>query len=171
MAEEREIEVAFTPEEFVEPRREFRGRIVRAEWGCADKESKYYNEWVFPTQAPADIRERQAERQAYALRIEIMPIDRPWNNIYEWYSLSQVRLSKWDYFIRALTATKAEIDTKGNTVEERLNNFCKSLVGMEFKWVESTDLPTLGGRTIRRLLLPTEYYGKTEVGEYEKTVI
>ncbi|MEM1891128.1 MAG: hypothetical protein QXI45_01875 [Thermofilaceae archaeon] len=159
---ENEIRVAWRPDEFKELVREFRGRIVRAEWGSASPSSKHYNAWVFPPEAPEDIRQRQAERGALAMRVEIMPIDQPWNNVYEWYTISDVRLSKWYYFIDALHRTGAPINTSGNTDEERLNSFCKSLIGMEFKWQEF-DLPTIGGKIIKRLLLPVEYYGKFEV--------
>jgi len=171
MAEEKVPSVAWKPEEFEEPRREFRGRIVRAEWGSADPNSKHYNAWVFPPEAPEDIRERQAERQAYAIRVEIAPIDRPWNNIFEWYGLSQYRLTKWFYWIQALNSLKVPFDASGNTVEERLTNFCKSIVGMEFRWLEYNDLPTVGKRTIKRLLLPVEYFGKFEIGEVERIQI
>jgi hypothetical protein len=161
-------EVAFKPEEFEEPRREFRGRVLRAEWGCADPSNPYYNPWVFPPEAPEDVRERQAERQAYAMRVEIMPIDKPWNNLYEWYTISKYRQSKWWYLIQALSSLKVPIEAEGNTLEERLNNFCKSLVGCEFQWLEHTDLPTVGRRLIKRLLLPVQYFGKFEVAEPER---
>jgi len=163
MAEE--IRVAWEPEEFTEAKREFRGRIIRAEWGSADPNSKYYNEWVFPPEAPEEIRQRQAERQAVAVRIEIMPIDKAWENMYEWYTVTNVRLSKWWYLIDALKRLKVPFDNSGNTVPDRLTNFCKSLVGMEFKWEDHENLPTPGRRAIQRLLLPTEYYGKFEVSE------
>jgi hypothetical protein len=166
-----EIRVAWRTDEFREPKREFRGRIVRAEWGSANPDSKHYNAWVFPPEAPEDIRERQAERGMLALRVELMPIDQPWQNLYEWYTITDVRLSKWFYLLDSLTKLKAPINTTGNTVIERLDNFCKSLLGMEFKWVEHTDLPTLGGRTIKRLLLPVEYYGKTEVTQPTKVEV
>jgi hypothetical protein len=171
LAEEKLPEVAWRPEEFEEPRREFRGRIVRAEWGSADPQSKYFNQWVFPPEAPPDVRERQVERQAYSIRIEIMPVDKSWNNIYEWYGLSRIRLSKWWYWIQALSSLKVPINVDGNTLEERLDNFCRSLVGMEFKWLEHNDLPTVGKKAIKRLLLPVEYYGKFEVQEPERIKI
>jgi len=165
---EEEIRVAWEAEEFTEAKREFRGRIVRAEWGTADPNSKYYNAWVFPPEAPEEIRQRQAERGATALRLEIMPIDRPWQNLYEWYTISDVRLSKWWYLMDSLKRLKVPFDNSGNTVPERLNNFCRSLVGMEFKWEEYNNLPTIGRRAISRILLPTEYYGKTEVKRLER---
>jgi hypothetical protein len=161
-------QAAWKPEEFEEPRREFRGRIVRAEWGSADPKSPHYNEWVFLPEAPEDVRERQVERQAYAIRVEIMPLDKAWQNLYEWYGISRYRLTKWYYFIDALGKTKAPYSYDGNTEEERLDNFCKSLIGMEFKWLEHTDLPTMGRRLIKRLLLPIEFYGRTEVKEVER---
>jgi hypothetical protein len=163
-------EVALRPEDFIEPRREFRGRIVRIEWGCADPKSPYYNEWVFPPEAPEDIRERQVERQAYAVRVEIMPIDKPWQNIYEWYGISQYKLSKLHYLIQQLVRLKVPYEWEGNTPAERLTNFTKSLLGTEYKWIEHTDLPTIGGRTIKRLLLPVEYYGKYDI-ETERITI
>jgi hypothetical protein len=152
--------MAFSPESFREAVREFRGVIVRAEWGSADPASPYYNEWVFVPSAPEDVRERQRERGALAVRIEIAVKDRSWQNIYEWYTYSEVRLSKWYYFIDALTRLKIPFDASGNTLEERLTNFCNSLVGVDAKWVDHEDLPTVGKRTIKRLLLPVEYYGK-----------
>lgn len=169
MAELDEIRVAWRPEEFTEARREFRGRIIRAEWGTP--EGKYKNDWVFPPNAPEDIRQRQVERGAVAVRIEIMPIDKSWENIYEWYTVTDIRLSKWFYFIDSLNRTKTPYSFEGNTVAERLSNFCKSLVGMEFKWEDHENLPTVGRNPIKRLLLPTEYYGKFEVGEIEKVEI
>jgi hypothetical protein len=168
MSNNEEIRAAWKIDEFREPRREFRGRIVRAEWGSANPTNPHYNTWVYPAEAPEEIRQRQEERGATSIRIEIMPIDQPWNNIYEWYPITDVRLSKWFYLMDSLTRLKAPVVTTGNTVVERLNNFCKSLLGMEFKWTEHNDLPTLGGRVIKRLLLPTEYYGKTEVTQHTK---
>lgn len=166
-----EIRVAWSPEEFVEAKREFRGRIVRVEWGSADPESKYYNSWVFPPDAPEDIRQRQAERGQIAIRVEIMPVDRPWNNIYEWYGLSDVRLTKWYYFLQSLKRLNVDVNMSGNTNVERLNNFCSSLVGCEFKWEDNENLPTVGGKVIKRLLLPVEYYGRFEVGKIERVEV
>ena len=157
-----EFRVAWRPDEFTEAKREFRGRIVRADWGSADPASPYYSQWVFPPEAPEDIRQRQVERKVIAVRIEIAPIDQAWENLYEWYTVSNVRQSKWWYFMDALHRLKAPFDTKGNTEPERLTNFCKSLLGMEFKWVDHENLPTAGRTTIKRILLPVEYYGKAE---------
>ena len=166
-----QFKVPFSLDEFVEAKREFRGRIVRAEWGTADPNDQHYNPWVFPENAPEDIRERQRERGAIAIRIEIMPIDQPWDNIYEWYSVSSSRLSKWYYFMDALLRLRIPFETTGNTVPEKLDSFCRSLVGVEAKWSDHTDLPTVGGRVIKRLLLPVEYYGKFEVGGMERVRI
>jgi hypothetical protein len=166
-----QFKVAFKIDEFTEPKREFRGRIVRAEWGTANPDDPHYNPWVFPENAPEDIRERQKERGAMAIRIEIMPLDQSWDNIYEWYTVTNVRLSKWYYFIDALTRLNIPFDTSGDTTPEKLTNFCRSLVGVEAKWVDHEDLPTIGKKTIKRLLLPVEYYGKFEAGGMERVVI
>ncbi|MEM4167683.1 MAG: hypothetical protein QXW98_04510 [Candidatus Caldarchaeum sp.] len=161
------MSIPFMASGFREARREFRGRIVRAEWGSADPSNPRYNKWVFPEEAPEEIRQRQKERQATAIRVEIMPVDQDWNNLFEWYTISDIRLSKWYYFIDSLAKTKAPTNTAGNTDEERLDNFTKSLVGMEFKWSDYENLPTAGRAVIKRLLLPVEYYGKFDVGQPE----
>lgn len=166
-----EIPEAWATDEFREPKREFRGRIVRVEWGSADPQSKHHNPWVFPPNAPEDIRERQVERGAYALRVEIMPIDQPWQNLYEWYTISDVRMSKWWYFMDSLKRLGLIYHPKGNTPEERFNGFCEFLLGQEFKWSEFNDLPTVGRRRISRLLLPVEYYGKYEVQQIKRVEV
>ena len=97
-----------------------------------------------------------------------MPIDKPWANIYEWYSLSKYRQSKWWYFIQALSSLKVPVSVEGNTIEERLTSFCRSLLGCEFQWLEHNDLPTVGRRTIKRLLLPVQFFGRFEIAEPER---
>lgn len=61
-----------------------------------------------------------------------------------------------------------DVEVKGNTDEQRLNSFAESLVGMEFQWVQHSDLElVIKGRTVE-CLLPEEYFGKKEASPIEQ---
>jgi len=145
--------VAFSPDEFKEAAKQFRGVIVKAEYG----------ENPFGFEGRPDI----PRMPQLAIAIETPDYDKLQ---YEWYRPTNVRKTKWSYFIDALTKTGAmkDIVIKGSSDEERLKSFAESLVGMEFDWTQYTDLEIIvKGRTIE-LLLPDKYYGKKEVKPIEE---
>ena len=150
------LSVAFSPDEFKEYSIEFTGVIVRAEFGTP---------WTIEG-SPF------GEAGGPRVRIEIMPIDQPYENMFEWYPPSDKKPSKWMHFIEALyrTGAQKDLDTKGLTVKEKLENFCKSLVGMKFNWVRYEKLQFGGGKQ-GRLLVPIEYYGKVDVSTVKKEEI
>lgn len=86
---------------------------------------------------------------------------------YEWFAPSKVRLTKWHYFLEALNKTGALKDTisKGKTAQVKMANFAKSLIGMNFRWLERMNLESAGSEPLKRLLLPEVYIGKVEVQE------
>jgi len=144
--------VAFLPEEAVQATKDFVGYIVDCEYGMSP----------LGMTGRADI---QASPQlAVQIRTEAYERDQ-----YEWYRPSKVKLTKWIYFIEALARTGALKDTvsSGKNVAEKLKNFAKSLVGMNFRWLEKMNMEGVV-RPIERLLLPEEYLGKVEVQKAEE---
>jgi hypothetical protein len=147
-----EMDVAWNLDEFSEAVRDFRGVIVRAEFGTP---------WT--TEGSPFVEELE-EKGRKTIRIQIRPTDQPIKDQYEWYSPSAIKNTRWFYFLKSLRDTGAPFEIKGNTNEERMANFLKSLIGMEFRWVDHNNLPSIReGRVIKRLLLPVEYLGKKEV--------
>ena len=142
-------EIAFTPEEFREAARDFRGVIVRAE---------YNTPWTIENSPFAET------QKIPQMRIQIRPTDQPIKDQYEWYAPTNIKNTRWYYFIKALNDLGVVIQPEGNTLEERINDFCKKLIGLEFQWKDHQNLPGLRpGRIIQRLLLPVRFYGKREV--------
>ena len=61
-----------------------------------------------------------------------------------------------------------DVEVKGDTDEERLNSFAESLIGMEFLWVQHSDLElVIKGRTVE-CLLPEEYFGRKGVSSIDE---
>lgn len=88
---------------------------------------------------------------------------------YEWFAPSKVKLTKWIYFIEALSKCGALkiTNTTGTTADEKVKNFAASLIGLKFRWLERMKLEGVA-RPIDRLLLPEEYLGKEEVVKPQK---
>ena len=82
---------------------------------------------------------------------------------YEWFFPSAKAGTRWNWFIEALEKTGAirDVNVSGSTDEERMQSFCKSLIGMEFHWEEQVR-KAMGGRETD-VLLPTVYFGKKKV--------
>lgn len=188
--------IAFKPEDLKEAVKEFRGVIVRAEYGMNP---------LGMEGSPAI----EKKRAQLAIQIETPEYEKPQ---YEWYPPSNVKMTKpvcelpdasvmlggsegyvipeagkvsllrlarmgfpagvrWAYFLEAMVKVGAmkDIELKGTTDEERLNSFADSLVGMEFNFkqydleIVVKDKETGKPRKIE-CLLPTEYFGKKEVG-------
>ena len=89
---------------------------------------------------------------------------------FEWFAPSNVQLTKWHYFLTGMRKTGALKDTEssGKTPDEKMANFAKSLIGMNFRWLERTKLESAGSTPLSRLLLPEEYLGKVEVVKAEE---
>ncbi|MEM2175034.1 MAG: hypothetical protein QXG39_08725 [Candidatus Aenigmatarchaeota archaeon] len=146
------MSIAWNIDEFVEAKRDFRGIIVRAEYGT---------EW---TTEGSPFEEELEEKGRKQMRIQIRPVDKPIKDQYEWYSPTVIKNTRWFYFLKQLRDIGAMPEIKGNTEEERIKNFLNELIGMEFRWQDFENLPGLReGRIIKRLLLPIEYYGKKQV--------
>lgn len=88
---------------------------------------------------------------------------------YEWFAPSKVKLTKWIYFLEALNKTGAlkVTNSSGKTAADKMKNFAKSLIGMNFRWLERMNLEAVA-TPIKRLLLPEEYLGKVEVQKAEE---
>lgn len=152
--------VAFRTDEFKDVKKEFRGRIVGAE----------YNEAPFGIKGAPEIEERMKARgitKKVGIMISAEEYEKPQ---YEWFVPTYKTGTRWYHFIKALEETGAmrDIEITGETDEERLESFCKSLVGMEFQWEEHR-IVSIGGRETD-VLIPVIYYGKSEVGEEVKEV-
>lgn len=145
--------IVFTPEEAVEATKDFVGHIVDAEYGMNP----------LGHTGRADIEQRA--QLCIQIRTETYEKDQ-----LEWFAPSKVILTKWIYFITALRNTGALKDTssEGKTAEEKMANFAKSLIGMNFRWLERTKLESAGSTPLSRLLLPEEYFGKVEVVKAEE---
>jgi len=184
--------VSFVPENFKEAAKEFRGVIVRAEYG----------ESPLGFEGRPDI----ARKPQLAIAIETPEYDK---QQYEWYPPSNVRKTKpvsktwrlmsvssdgvihgitlisfrqglcfmefpagvsWAYFIEAMTKVGAMKDIKleGATDQERLDSFAKSLIGMEFMFRQYADLEIIVKDKKIECLLPIEYFGKKDIAPVEE---
>ena len=143
------MSIAFSPDELTEATKDFVGVVVDADYG----------ETPLGMVGRPDIQ----RRPQLCIQIETEEYEKPQ---YEWYPPSNKKRTKWAYFIEALAKTGAlrEIDASGKTVEERMKNFARSLVGMKFRFVEHAKLEGIA-RPIERLILPEEYFGREEVKE------
>lgn len=139
--------VVFKPEELKEAIKEFRGVIVDADYG----------DTPFGLQGRPDIE----RRKQLAIKIVSDEYDKPQ---YEWYVPTNRKKTKWAYFIEALAKTGAlkDVVITGSTDEERIMSFAKSLIGMEFYWVEQEVELLVKGKTTT-VLLPEVYYGKKQI--------
>jgi len=142
--------IAFVPDQLVSATKDFEGIIVIAE----------YIENVRFT--------------GHQLHIEIQTEEYD-KNQHEWYAPSDKLKTKWAHFINALSTCGAMKDTsfEGETPALQMENFAKSLLGMKCRFVEYTDLPAIAknrdtGKFEIRAIIPTEYMGKTEVGEIQR---
>lgn len=148
MSERKPIPIAFSPDKLVEAKKDFRGFIVDAEYALEP----------FGFKGRPDIERRP--QMAIKIRTEEYEKDQ-----LEWFPPSNKQLTKWAYLIAALAETGAmrDIVVKGETDEERMQSFTKSLIGMECRFVEKTGLESIAKGRKLELILPTEYYGKKDV--------
>lgn len=151
------LPIAFKPEDFRPYKKEFRGVIVAAE----------YSEEPFGIKGAPEVEAAQVQRygrpvKKLGIKIITEQYEKPQ---YEWLIPSNKMNTRWHWFIEALYKTGAMRDVKieGVTDEEKMQSFAKSLIGMEFYWVEETR-KALGGRETD-VLLPVAYFGKKKVGE------
>jgi len=145
--------IAFTPEDLVSAKKDFRGVIVVSTY---EKNKKF---------------------TGMQLHIE-MQTETYDKNQHEWLSPSDKLKTKWAHFIKALSDCGAlkDMSFEGKDSEERMQNFAKSLLGMQFRFVEYTDLPSIAknrvtGKFEVELTIPKEYLGKTEIGEIQKKTV
>ena len=144
--------IVFAPDEAVEATKDFVGHIVDAEYGLSP----------LGMSGRGDIEQRP--QLCIQIRTEAYEKDQ-----YEWFAPSKVLLTKWIYFIQALDTTGAlkETNSSGKNSAEKMKNFSKSLVGMNFRWLERMNLEAVA-TPIKRLLLPEEYLGRIEVQKTEE---
>lgn len=140
--------VVFTPDKLVDAKKDFRGYIVDAEYALEP----------FGFKGAPGIERR--EQLAIKVRTDVYEKDQM-----EWYPPSDKKLTKWAYFLEAMAGCGAlrDVVVKGETDEERMQSFTKSLIGMEFRWMEKTGLPSIAKNRELELLVPVEYYGKKEI--------
>ena len=150
------MSIAFSPNEFKESIKEFKGVIVDAD----------YSEEPFGIKGNPEI-ERKGPQ--LCLKIQTDEYEKPQ---YAWYPPSNKKKTKWFYFIEALekSGAMADIRIEGNTSEERIKSLMNSLIGMEFFWQER-EVEILGGRKTARVILPVVYYGKKEIGKMKEEEI
>lgn len=147
------IKVAFSPTEFSEAIKEFRGVIVDVD----------FSEEPFGIKGAPDIDRKGPQ---LCLKIQTDQYEKPQ---YAWYPPNNKKGTKWWYFIQALekSGAMADIRIEGSTDEERIKSFMESLIGMEFYWQEK-EVEILGGRRKARVILPVVYYGKKQIGRIEE---
>lgn len=145
--------IAFTPDGLKNATKDFKGVIVIAQY------------------------KQNPKFQGSQLEIEIQTEEYD-KNQHEWYSPSDKKNTKWAHLIEALHKCGAlkDISFEGQTVEEKMANFAKSLVGMQCRFVEFTDLPSIAksretNKYEIRAIVPTEYFGKVDVGEVRTEVV
>jgi len=143
-----EIKVAFAPDKLVNAVKDFRGVIVDAQYGLEP----------FGFKGKVGIERR--EQLAIKIRTDAYEKEQ-----IEWFPPSDKKLTKWAYMIEALASNGAlrDVVVKGETNEERMQSFAKSLVGMEFRWLERTGLDSIAKGKKIDLLVPVEYYGRKEI--------
>ena len=142
----------------VESTKEFRGVIVRAEWG----------ESVLGFEGKPEF----GGRKQVGIEISTTEYEKPQ---YEWYASPETRMrknTKWFYLMQALTVSGIlkELNLSGKTSEDQLNNFAASLVGIDAFWEERANLPGIV-RPIDRLLLPTKFFGRADVTKLQQTTV
>lgn len=140
------MSIAFSPEEFKDVSKDFTGTIVDADYGLE----------------PLGIKGKPGieRRPQLCVKIDTPDYEKPQ---YEWYAPSSRKKTKYAYFVEALAETGAlrDTDTSGETDEERMKNFVKSLIGMKFHWVQ-VEVDIIGGRKTT-VIIPDEYLGREEV--------
>ena len=147
---EKEKAIAFTPDEGVDATKDFVGYIVDAEYGEDPLGMMGKVEFERRAQLAIQIRTDEYEKDQY-----------------EWYAPSKVNKTKWMYLLGAMNTCGAlkETDSSGKNAAEKMASFAKSIVGMNFRWLEHGNLESAGQNPIARLLLPSEYLGKVEIEE------
>ncbi|MHA3965038.1 MAG: hypothetical protein AM325_016035 [Candidatus Thorarchaeota archaeon SMTZ1-45] len=143
-------DVAFSPDQGVDATKDFNGYIVDAEYG------------LDPLGMVGKAEFQKRPQLAIQIRTEAYEKDQ-----YEWYAPTRVNKTKWMYFIDAMNKCGAlkETDSSGKNTDEKMASFAKSLVGMNFRWLEQGNLESAGQQDIKRLLLPDTYFGKVEIEE------
>lgn len=144
--------IAFREEEFGEALKDFIGQIIATD----------YAEEPFDMKGAPGI-----TRKGKVLCIKI-GTDAYDKDQFEWYPPSNVKKTKWNYFIEALNTTGAmkDISIAGKTEDERMKSFAQSLLGMKFRLQEQEceSLVKEKGVTKRfNIMLPVEYLGKAAI--------
>jgi len=155
--EKEEVRAAFRTSEFTEAIKEFRGVIVDADFAIEP----------FGIKGAPEI-DRKTPQVCFKVITD--EYEKPQ---YIWLPPSTKKKTKWWYFIEALEKSGAmsEIKIEGNTDEERIRSFMKSMIGMEFYWQER-EVEILGGKgKTARVILPLIYYGKKQVGQVKEETI
>lgn len=147
--------IAFAPEEFGEALKDFEGQIVAVD----------YADEPFGMKGAPGI-QRTGKVLCTKIRTDAYEKDQ-----FEWYPPSNVKKTKWAYFIEALNETGAmrDVDTAGKTGDEQMQSFAKSLLGMKFRYqereCESLVKEKGGAQKKFNLLVPVEYLGKAAIEE------
>lgn len=146
-----DIGIVFSPEDAVEATKDFEGYIIDAEYGMN----------------PLGMTGRDDIEQRAQLCIQIRT-EAYEKDQFEWFAPSKVKLTKWFHFLEAMKKTGAlkETESGGKTAQEKMGNFAKSLIGMNFRWLERMNVEAVA-TPIKRLLLPEGYLGKVEVQKIE----
>lgn len=142
------MSISFSPDEMKDVKRDFVGVIVAAEYALE------------PFGIKGGI-ERTSKVLGIKVRSEQYDKDQPL-----WYPPSNRKRTKWDYWIQGLATTGAlkDVDTKGLTDEERMQNFARSLIGMKMHFVEvERESPFREAKVWS--VEPVEYLGKQAVPE------
>lgn len=140
-------QIAFSPDEFSDVSKEFTGVVSDADYGLE----------------PLGIKGRPDIERREQLCVAIDTPDYE-KRQYEWYAPTSHKKTKYAHFIEALATTGAlrDADTSGETDEERMHNFVKSLIGMEFHWIQ-IEIEIMGGQRKTNVIIPDNYLGRKEV--------
>jgi len=141
--------VVFKPEELKDAVKDFKGQIVDADYGTEP----------FGLKGAPEIE----AREQLCLKVETPDYEKVQ---YIWLPPSDKKLTKWAYFIEALSRCGAlrDVEIKGKTPEERIISFGKSLIEMKGRFIEYRNLPSIARRKEGlRVTVMEEYYGKEEV--------
>lgn len=141
-------EIAFTPDELRDAMKEFRGTIIDTDYGISP----------FGMVGRADI----VAKKQLCIKIDTDLYDKAQ---FEWYAPSKVKMTKWGYLIEALSKTGAmkDIVVDGKTSDERVMSMAKSMIGMEFDFIEHSNLEIVVQDRKVRCILPEVYHGKKDI--------
>lgn len=172
--------VVFKPDELKDATKDFEGQVIDAEYGenpfgfegredierraqlAIKIRTEEYEKEQFEWYPPSD---KKLTKSAQAVVTPKGVVKRVCLN--EGGNTDGVGWADWAYFIKAMQKCGALKDTvvKGKTDDERMTSFAKSLIGMNFRFVEYTNLPCIVQDKTLRIILPEEYKGRTAVEE------